>query len=610
VDTLRQYSGKVVRLAAMLLRESDHYFISLPQDIVCLLVKLREILLASNTTNTLGHAIHKLLIAIWTREWLPTEKDPISDPTIRFLALSSVDVHGGFRDAKEITNPIAALEYCMRLTFLVEIHLQSKKHKKNSYAIAAKELSHWYIEKFESTFNSLRTLQHRATAIAYATPSLPRLWWVDPDIFHIMMYEGNKITFDDLSKVFNMMEKDLITSWEDNVLLGLKLHIDYDELYDDISNTTVGYSFLEHSQNLCFRNRDQLVTAIVNDQELSKQFLCDQTGPDGGVLWNVLQLRSWLSSYAEFAGILMARVEMTAGSPARGTEVACLEYRNTPTRQGRGLYVMGKFLATLCRYHKSQNNTMQDKLIPHALDGLCSDLIVQDLAIARPFAELASYICFPNKPEIQACYRTFLFVKKGELFDTPKLSAYLKHYTEAGLGYGAGVNSWRHISIGFRRQLCPRIFRMMENNDNEMVAALQAAHSVQTERRLYGLSDESMLVESHIHLQHFLDASTDWQNLCRIVPGGQMLPYNQARGVDYHDPLKNSNEGRTHMGLTNANLTYIVDHLKPAISSMVLSLNAEKFTTQFGPLLDDMISASISKALSKCHKFIDILPIK
>jgi len=584
----------------MLLRQSDHYSLSLPQDIVGLLRKLQEILLTSNTTNTLGHAIHKVLIAIWTREWLPTEKDPISDPTIRFLALSSIDAHGGFQEAKEITNPIAALEYCMRLTFLVEIHSQSKKHKKNSQATVAKELSRWYIEKFESTFNSLRTLQHRATAIAYATPSLPRLWWVDPDTFHTMMYEGNKIIFDDVSKVFNKMEDDLISTWEQHILLGLKLRVDYDELYDDISNTTVGYSFLNHSQNQCFTNRDRLVTAIINDPELSKQFLCDQIGPDGAVLWNVLRLRSWLASYAEFAGILMARVEMTAGSPARGTEVACLEYRNTPARQGRGLYVMGKYLATLCRYHKSQNNTMQDKLIPHALDGLCSDLIVQDLAIARPFAELASYICFPNKPEVQACYRTFLFVRKGELFDTIKLSSYLKHYTEHGLGYGAGVNSWRHISIAFRRQLCPRIFNMMEKNENEVVAALQAGHSLQTERRVYGLSDESMLVESHIHLQHFLEASTDWQKLCRIVPGGQMLPYNQARGVDYRDPPKKSNADQTHAGLTNADLDHIADNLKPAIASMVLSLNADKFIAQIGPLLDDMISTSISKALSEC----------
>ena len=347
---------------------------------------------------------------------------------------------------------------------------------------------------------------------------------------------------------------------------------------------------------------NQLVTAIINDQELSKQFLCDHIGPDGGVLWNVLRLRRWLTAYTEFSGILMARVEMTAGSPARGTEVACLEYRNTPARQGRGLYVMGKYLATLCRYHKSQNITMQDKLIPHALDGLCSDLIVQDLAIARPFAELASYLCFPNKPEMQACYRTFLFVKKGELFDTTKLSAYLKHYTEHGLGYGAGVNGWRHINIAFRRQLCPRIFKMMENNENEMIAAQQAGHSVHTERRLYGLSDESMLVESHIHLQHFLDASTDWQNLCRVVPGGQGLPYNKARGIDYHDPHKNSNVQHSHASLTKPNLDYIVDNLKPAIQSICMSLNAEKFVEKFGPLLDEMVSASISKALSKCHK--------
>jgi hypothetical protein len=60
----------------------------------------------------------------------------------------------------------------------------------------------------------------------------------------------------------------------------------------------------------------------------------------------------------------------------------------------------------------------QDKLIPHAADGISSDLIIQDQVLAHPFACMAARICIPDRPDILALYQERLFVNNGKEFLT------------------------------------------------------------------------------------------------------------------------------------------------------------------------------------------------
>jgi hypothetical protein len=73
-------------------------------------------------------------------------------------------------------------------------------------------------------------------------------------------------------------------------------------------------------------------------------------------------------------------------------------------------------------YHKSGGLTGHDKLIPHALDGLTSDLVIQDLVLARPFACLAAKMCFPDQPQVHQLYQDRLFVNNGKEFQTSDLT--------------------------------------------------------------------------------------------------------------------------------------------------------------------------------------------
>jgi len=93
--------------------------------------------------------------------------------------------------------------------------------------------------------------------------------------------------------------------------------------------------------------------------------------------------------------------------------------------------------------------TLQDKMIPHAFDAHTSDIIIQHLVIARPFAQFAAYMCFPEDAAIHQMYDSQLFANFGKPFTTTDITACLHKYTMTFIGKEMGVQDWRHISIGF-----------------------------------------------------------------------------------------------------------------------------------------------------------------
>jgi hypothetical protein len=594
------YTRKLTALVAFLVRDRGNYDVLLPSEIAKSLSKLQACLIKRSSLKRLGRRIRSLIVLLWTTEWPPCIGNSVYDPTICFLALCSINDDGTFAEAARVTNPISAFEYCMRTIFLLEMHRRVKEREEESMTCACRNLVRWFTEKNESTFNTLRTLQHRATAIAMSSPGMPRVWWPEKEGFDVMAFDGNRLDLSQFPVMFIQMEEDLIKIWEKDLLRGLDILVTYTQLNDDLANRSNGYSFLSHHGNECFQNRDRLANGIMKDPELAARFLTGVRGHDGAPLWNILELRHWLLDYTAFHRILMTRIEMTAGSPSRFTEVSCLEHCNTKARQGRGLYAMGDYIAILCRYHKSQSITTVDKLIPHALDAFSASLVVQDLAIARPFAELAAHLCFPDRLDIQSNYRTYLFSDNGEPFNTDTLTKTMRIYTAQALGHGLGISDWRHVSVAFRRKHCPRLMDMVDQLDADTAPALQASHSMQTENRIYGLGELAAVLGGDRPLQNFLDSSTDWQDLCEIVPGGSILSYNDA--ITKIDRISRRKKQPSHqIDLSDVVLERIANSVVEKIYS-TLSANDGPADILFALLfsrLEKMIAKSITSAIGK-----------
>jgi hypothetical protein len=122
-------------------------------------------------------------------------------------------------------------------------------------------------------------------------------------------------------------------------------------------------------------------------------------------------------------------------------------------------------------------------------------------------------------------YHDLAFMNFGKEFQSEDLSRAMATISNPILSWELTLLPWRHINIAIKRKHCGRSIKFLTGEEGESVHALQAGHSQATERRIYGLTPESMIGGTEDIMALFLEASTEWQRLFKIVPGGITLPY-------------------------------------------------------------------------------------
>ena len=468
-----KYVAPVISLLCLVLRSGNqqHYKMPLPPHTQAAMQHLKTSLVSGDDVS--AH-VHEALTNLWIQKWSKTEDNPIPCPTERTLALLTLDKDGGHQEPHNVTGYIAKLEYCIRLTCLKELKKRSEEEYNGDDEHACDALQPWFTEKTNSPFSRIRSLQHRASSIAFQTMSPPHIVWTDRKHWKELLYKGNKIGLKELRSMFATQEESIIELWENKILCGIGMRACYTDLADDLSNHAVGYSFLTDERNNCFRNRDALAEAFSKNAKVMEWFGAMR---DGRMVWNRAGLMNWLEDYAKFQEQLLLRCEMLSGAPGRGTELTPMTFCNTKHRLQRNLVIMGKHVTLLRLYHKSGAMTGRDKLIPHALDAVTGDLMIQSLALARPFAELAVHICYPDQSEVKWLYQTQLFVNKDRLFTTDNISLSMSRLSLPHILFKITVNPWRHISIAFKRKLGQFAEDLLELDESDTVDSLQAGHT-------------------------------------------------------------------------------------------------------------------------------------
>jgi hypothetical protein len=350
--------------------------------------------------------------------------------------------------------------------------------------------------------------------------SNPSIFWIDRVTYSEMLYQGHLIRFADLKDAVNDIHGEAIRVWEEEVLMGLLIRVNYERIADNMTDRRVGYSCFRDARNECFMKKGQLWKAVLTSDRLRDKFL--RLSADGSPVWNRSALSQWLQSYARFSGLQMASAEMTAGSASRATELHSMNACNTKCRSSRNALAMGDHLVLMVRYTKTGSIQKHDRLIPHALDAITTDLMIQDQAIARPFARKVVRILFPNDADMHLMYSSLLFVNGCRPFDTDDLTKILGKFTQHRTGLWIGVRSWRQISIGFRKkrsastmELYTRLIDGVETIDCRM-----RAHTGVIDRLHYAVSTDDIAgAPPEDVLPLYLDASVEWQVDLGIVPG-------------------------------------------------------------------------------------------
>ncbi|KXN84688.1 ATP-dependent DNA helicase tlh2 [Leucoagaricus sp. SymC.cos] len=442
-SSLKNYTLDLIRFVAFLLRDKGDYHLPLPSAVkerIQHLGKLNpkyemESLSPSSDFDDYVERIVDLLMAIWTQTWNPSFKNDIGDPTLCFVALSSICDDLSWGQPKHVTPTIAGLVYCMHCIFLYRLHHPLRSQKDADIRARFCQLERWKDENKESTWSELYTLQHLASSFVRTTPSFPLYMWMDDNCTKCL-WQGHEITLQGLRTMACELLWYAHKLFTEDVMLGLNICLDYTRIKDDLSNTSPHYGFVKDERNSHLYVRNRLLAEIFRNKALHKEFVTAWKS-DGTPIMNLARLRQWIASYAEFLLLLMACIEILAGSPSRGMEMTCIQIRNTATRT-RGLFAIGKHIAVVCQYTKTRGVTSKDSLIPHSLDPFNSDLAVHAVFILHEMAQFTVSKLWPHRPELVELYHTHLFVNIDRLFDTEDLTTVLKKITLPMLGVEMG----------------------------------------------------------------------------------------------------------------------------------------------------------------------------
>lgn len=513
---------------AFLLRDRAPYKLPLPPAMETAIQALRA---PTHNTTTLVDRLQELLFTCWTSSWKPSSDNSLGDPTHCYIALSSIRADFRWAHPKEITGPLAKLTYCMRLVAL------RKAHGESDVSSALDSLSPMFTEKIESSFNTIRSLQHLASSIAYATVSKPITFWAEDDgQYRTLIFAGAKIAMTDLR---NMGRRVLLHTFDfmvNKVFLKHFIEIPSMFIYDDLTDDTPGYCFLTDPRNTSLiPYQKTLLRAILDEEDLRDEFIKGFHPGTGNPLWNLPRLRLWYRHYCELQLHFAILIQTLGGAPARATELLCLQYRNTPS-QTRGLYKMHHNWVILCQYSKTSALTGQDKFIPHGLDAFAGNMLFHSLVCALPLAQMFAAVIFPQNVAVQKVLYTHLFPNGENVYDTDHLTSSLKLVSSDCLGVSLSTSQWRQFFVAVRRKHCPDFEDILDFESVDTVGALQAGHSRQTENRIYGLTPDSFTHHSEDVIKVFLEFTKKWATFMNIPPGHLPLSYQLLSSPSTYEP--------------------------------------------------------------------------
>ncbi|RPD67669.1 hypothetical protein L226DRAFT_577055 [Lentinus tigrinus ALCF2SS1-7] len=526
-DTQQAYRQLFTQFIIFLIRIADstsNYDLKLPVDVQEALQEFQQLALtptASYQASGVQEFICNILIALWTKTYPPVGRTLFNDPTIRFIMHTQVKPDLSLKDPHQVTGILAKMTYCMRLAFLAYAHQQfDPETPENTLATEVRSLQPWFTVGQESTFHTIRSLQHRASALVMSSQNEPNMAWKDGSDYTVMIFKGGQVSLPNLISCQAALEDRSIHILLHDLLFDHNFSIDISRLRDDMGNSDPDYSlFTDRVNRPVLGPVDRLAQHILDTPALCERFVL--AIENGEVIWNAVNLSIWLSTYTQFNLLCLVQVEMNCGAPGRTTELTAMPRVNTRTGMLRALRIIDGHIALMRTYHKMRAAQGRDRVIPHSLNASLGAMMVYKEALCQPFAQLCASVLFPEDVKVKRLYQDFLFTNYNKPFTGDDLSNAMKSWTNQYIGFPLGVHDWRQVSTPFRRQHAG-LEEMYLQEDLDTPDAAQAGHSHRVDWLRYGVTNLAATGLPEDYIKPFLATSKRWHIALKLVPGGEL----------------------------------------------------------------------------------------
>ncbi|KAF3031175.1 hypothetical protein E8E12_000438 [Didymella heteroderae] len=158
----------------------------------------------------------------------------------------------------------------------------------------------------------------------------------------------------------------------DEVVPRVALH----RLKDDHSNSQKGWNFLQDPRNAdqLRSGDDWLFNRVLDNDSLRDEML--SLTEEQQVNWKKNAVQAYFSKLDNFLEQMLLLIHLTAGQPARGTELMSLQQSNTAQGHHRSIFIEEGLVSTVTSYHKGYNITGSTKIIHRYLPKEVSELLV------------------------------------------------------------------------------------------------------------------------------------------------------------------------------------------------------------------------------------------
>lgn len=279
------------------------------------------------------------------------------------------------------------------------------------------------------------------------------------------------------------------------------------EVKDNPANVAPGWCFLYDQRNQhIFEPGDKwLIKRILGLDWLQQEFV--RLDDNSGLSWKVDSIRAYHKEVARFLELLLLVVHLTAGQPARGTELMSLRYLNSSFH--RNIFVEHGLIATVTSYHKGYSIQGSTKIIHRYLPRPVSEMVVYYLWLVIPFQRhlhmLAGDKSLPAyQPWLWSSYAT------PTPWESASLRSMLQQQSGKKFSKELNIQIYRQIAIAISRtHLASGGFKLDYGIEQKAIDA-QAAHESNLAGSIYarGLQQARGQIEARQAI--FRAVSREW----------------------------------------------------------------------------------------------------
>ncbi|KAL0067289.1 hypothetical protein AAF712_005687 [Marasmius tenuissimus] len=531
LETVHKYSDRITQFLLLLVRsrhaEVPGHSIHLHPKTASYVDSLEETLKKHNPSKEeIGEHVHLVMWSLMKNKSAQAESDSLMCPVVSLLLATHLDNDGALPHPEKISQHLAALQWCLRVTAAKKImNLKGKREIScfeayeliEDYVIRNKRTLFGRVKKYLDIFQNLSTTENSVPTIDISR---------DGGVIRVGQHAFRVQNFIDSIRVelTTTTEKLRIACREfpqfdqllNDITHRLNLPSDHDLwIFDDPKQTGKGHSFLKQESNGMHEHRDLLLAWICSRPEFFHQIDTHEVTP------RVNNIRKWIREVDDIMKSLLYLVYCTSGGCARGTEMENIRYANLSEHTSRDAFIHNGILVIVTPYNKTQSATGTKKVIARAPAVGVSKLLIFILwQVYRACHKLFSFIANSPEDRVRADrYRYELFVFSGETMTSTMVSDILRHFTGHYVDKKLGLADFRQVMSYLLLKKTDTFFEETEDSDRVAATHQHFGHSLAMGKKHYAVdaatSKRRLTPDDFLRM---LRISFSWQSSIGLLP--------------------------------------------------------------------------------------------